>query len=168
MFFQLSMFMNGTRSWRTPLVPYKRNTKLTKLSWFWLPPAFPVCSLSRFCSFCHITASTVSSTHSKTFWMVPKEVKISKLRLNLLYFHSFLCIAVQIEMPELWSGGNQNSSDSNRNFHGNTTFWRTFSSWKIPHKIWSHTNKNYKYNRQNKIRQLYQNPDFFIRFEWGG
>ena len=106
--FQLPRFMNGTRSWRTPLVPSKRNKKLTLFSWFWLPPAFPDFSLQQFCSFYHITASTVSSTLSKTFWVVPKEVNMSeKYVWTYFYFHSFP-IAVQIEMPELWTCGTKN------------------------------------------------------------
>ena len=101
--------MNDTRSWRTPLVPYQKNTKLTISSWFWLPPAFLVFSLPQFCSFCHITASTVSSTLSKIFWVVPKAVKIFQLSLNSFYFHSFY-IAVQIEMQEPWNSRTFQSS----------------------------------------------------------
>ena len=101
-FFQLPRFMNDTRSWRTPLVPYRRNMKLTIPSWFWLPPVFPVFLLQQFCSFCHITASTDSSIPSRIFWVVPKEVKLFQLRLNSFHFHSF-CIAVQIEMQEPWN-----------------------------------------------------------------
>ena len=103
-FLQLPRFMNDTRSWRTPLVPYQRNMKLTISSWFWLPPAFLVFSLQQFCSFYLITASTVSFTHSKTFWMVPKEVNTFKTMVELILYPLF-CIAVQIEMPELWSRG---------------------------------------------------------------
>ena len=107
-FIQLPRFMDGTRSWRTQLVPYRKNMKLTISYWFWLPPVFPVFSLAQFCSFYHITASTVSSTLSKTFWVVPKEVNMSeKYVWTYFYFHSFP-IAVQIEMPELWTCGTKN------------------------------------------------------------
>ena len=105
--FQLPRFMNDTRSWRTPLVPYQKNTKLTIPSWFWLPPVLLVFLFAQFCSFYHITASTDSSIPSKIFWVVPKRVKILVLSLNLFYFHSF-CVAVQIKMPKLWTCGIKN------------------------------------------------------------